>query len=436
MPGNGSLNEERTLTGARAWTTPPPLEGERARRRRLATMRRWATSLLVVVTAAWLVLVLTHPSGDAAAAARATLEASMVGALADWFAVTALFRHPLGLPIPHTAVVVERKDQFARTLATFFRENFLSRDAVASRVRASGAVGRVAAWGAEPEHARTVARHLLGYAGNALDAAGPAFAASVAEEVHLVLGRVRVAGPTAAVLHAVSESPQFDDAFDGVLDGARRTLARRHEDLVDRLTRDRPWWLPEALERRAIDHLVARVDAHLAEARANRPHPWRTTAREQLRSLATRIESDEALAGRVESWKQSVVDDERFRAMVESLVEQGRANLRGAVATPGSRLELRLAEMVRTLAARVRDDDAERRRIEDAVETAAMRAVVILGADIDALVTGTIARWDADRTATQLELLLGPDLQFIRINGTVVGALAGLAIFWIGRAIS
>ena len=411
----------------------PPVRREAERRQRLATMRRWATAMLVAVSVAWVVLVAVGPSGSWAGYARAALEASMVGALADWFAVVALFRHPLGIPIPHTAVVVERKDQFARTLAEFFRENFLSGQAVAERLRTSRAVSRAGTWAAEPANATSLARHVLRHARGVLDAAGDDVARVVVDEALTLAAEVPVTDAGANALRGLSESPLVDDVVDRLVVVAGHALDANRDELELRFSRDRPWWLPEAVQRRVFDHVVERVEATLADVRTDPAHPLRATARRQLADLARRMQHDPALADRVERWKHAVLRDPRVAGAMASSVRLAVARFHEQAGTPGSPLETRVANAIEQLGSRVRDDADLHVRVEDAVEVAVSRGVEIFGDDIDALVTGTIARWDADRTADQLELLLGPDLQFIRINGTVVGALAGLAIHAVGQ---
>ena len=414
---------------------PPPLARESARRRRLTVMRRWATALLVVVSALWLLLLLADPSGTWAGYARAGLEASMVGALADWFAVVALFRRPLGLPIPHTAVVVERKDQFGRTLAEFFRENFLSGPALAERIHASDAVARAGAWAAERANAETLARHVARHAGELVDRSGDDAARVIVNEARRLATAAPVAGVLAGALRTFSGMEALDDAIDRTIDVARITLDDHRDELADHFLRERPWWLPDAAQRRIFDHLLERVEVSLDEVRTDRTHPLRRSVRTQLAAVADRIEVDPALRDRIERWKASMIADERVGDALTELVESSIRRLRVELREPGSPLEEQLVDGVQDLARRVRDEPEMRARIEGSLENAVNRATAVLGDDIDALITGTIARWDADRTADQLELLLGPDLQFIRINGTVVGGLAGLLIHAIGQAL-
>ena len=236
-------------------------------------------------------------------------------------------------------------------------------------------------------------------------------------------------------MRALSTAAALDDAVDRGIDIARRASSTHRDDLADHFLRDRPWWLPDTAQRRIFDHLVERVEDSLAEVRADPAHPMREQLRTQLVALADRIERDPVLRERIEAWKASVVSDERVGEALTIFVESALERLRVELREPGSPLEDRLADAVQDLARRVRDEPELRERIERSIDTAVTRATTFLGGDIDSLITGTIARWDADRTADQLELLLGPDLQYIRINGTVVGGLAGLLIHAIGQAV-
>jgi uncharacterized membrane-anchored protein YjiN (DUF445 family) len=392
--------------------------------------------MLAAVTAVWLLVLLTSPSGSWVGYAQAALEASMVGALADWFAVTALFRHPLGLPIPHTAVVVERKDQFGKTLAEFFRENFLSGEAVAARLRTSGAVERAGTWAADPTNARVLARHLLRHTNDLLDATGDDVARYLVQEVRHLAADTPIAGFGAAALRAMGMSTMLDDAIDAAAAMGRRALTDHRDELESRFARDGRWWLPDVVQRRVFDHLVDRACALLDEVAADRSHPYRASARVQLLDLADRLEHDPALAARLESFKTSLVRDDRVGDAFAAFFGGATLRFHEQVRTPGSRVEQRLVHALQGAAERLRDEPDTRERIERSIEVAVSQATTILDDDIDALVTGTIARWDAARTADQLELLLGPDLQYIRINGTIVGGLAGLLIHAIGRSLS
>ena len=398
-------------------------------------MRRWATGLLAAATTSWLVLQAVQPTGGWVGYVRAGLEASMVGGIADWFAVTALFRHPLGLPIPHTAVVVERKDQFGRTLAGFFRINFLSGEAVAERLRTSRALERAASWAADPVNAESAARHILRHVGDVLDATGDDVAGFLVEEVRRLVADAPLAPLAVTSLRAASSSSLVDVAVDRGIDAAGNLLGGSREQLAERFMNAGPWWLPDAVQRRVFDQLLDALSDALADVRADPVHPLRSQVREQLGLFADRIEGEPELAAHVEELKTAIVDDEQVIAVFGGFFVAALTRLHQGARTPGSPVERRLVNTIQQLGRRIRDDPSVRTTIEDAVEVGVSRSTEIFSDDIDALVTGTIARWDAERTADQLELLLGSDLQFIRINGTVVGGLAGLLIYGLGHTI-
>jgi len=398
-------------------------------------MRRWATGTLVAVTTAWLVILIVAPAGDWAGYVRAALEASMVGALADWFAVVALFRRPLALPIPHTAIVVARKEQFGQTLATFFRENFLSGVAVAERMRSSASVARASAWLADREHATTMVRNVLDRGAGALDAHHERVVDVLVSELRRATAGVPLTEMSASILRAAIESPQLDDGIEAMCAAARRVISERGDRLEEMLTAERPWWLPEALQHRLFEYLVDRT-AETLDAIARDPrHPTRQQLRAALVGLVDRLEHDPAFGDRLRDLQRSVAEDPRVDAVLTEMVAGVVDRLRIEARNPGSQLEARLVDLITETAVRIRDDAALQGRIEQAVEATVDRTMRRFGADVDALVTGTIASWDAERTADQLELLLGPDLQYIRINGAVVGALAGLLLYSIAQVV-
>jgi len=411
----------------------PPIAREAHRRHRLAVMRRWATGTLLAVTTAWLAILIVAPTGEWAGYVRAALEASMVGALADWFAVTALFRRPLGLPIPHTAIVVARKEQFAQTLAAFFRENFLSGAAIAERMQSSGWVVRASTWLAEREHATGLVRNVLDRGAGALDLHHDRAVELVVSELRRASAGAPLAEASAAILRAAIQSPHLDDGIEAMCTTAQRILTDRGDRLEEMLVAERPWWLPEALQHRIFEYLLDRTVETLDAIGRDPRHPARQQLRGALVDLVERLEHDPAFGDRLRDLQRTVADDPRVDAVLTDVVAGVLDRLQVEARSPGSPLEGRIVDLIVDLAVRLRDDAALRARIEQGVEAVVDRTMTRFGADVDAVVTGTIASWDTARTADQLELLLGPDLQYIRINGAVVGALAGLVLYAIAQ---
>lgn len=403
------------------------MDEERAAQLRL--MKRRATGLLVVVTAAFVALA-TQPS-DAAwvGYALATAEGSMVGGLADWFAVTALFRHPLGIPIPHTAIIRRRKDQFGETLGAFVRDNFLSPGIVAERVRAAHVAKRTAAWLSEPGTSQTVAGALVGGLVAVVDLVGDddlhrLLHAEIDQAVRSVpFGRV-----TGRALKAAVDEQRHRPLIDAGLRGAITLLDEQREPLRERFAESSPWWLPGALEDRFFERVIEGVRRLLASVTEDPDHELWGTVDQRLLLLAEKLQHDPVTAAKVDELVAGVLDHPDVRGWTRTVWTDLRRSLHEQRDDPGSRLRTRVAAAVLAVGRRLADDRVLQERIDAGVEAAVRSAAERHRDEISSLVSATMAGWDADETSTRLELLLGRDLQFIRINGTVVGGLAGFAL--------
>jgi uncharacterized membrane-anchored protein YjiN (DUF445 family) len=416
-------------------STVPRMRSETAKVRQLVVTKRRATALLAFSTVVFLAITIWGGHSGWVGYLQATAEASMVGGLADWFAVTALFRHPLGLPIPHTAIVVERKNAFAETLGEFIQDSFLTPDTIVERVRAAGVVPRLADWVSDPANAARVAGHLA-------DGAA-AFADLMRDdEVHdAIAGVVRHradAVPLAPLggraLRFLTAGGRHEQVLDAAIRGLDRYLDEHRGELHQRLDEQSPWWLPGAVEDRIFDRLLEGARNVLQAMAADRAHPLRRQLDERLARLATDLETSPALRKRGEQLKQELLAPE-LGDWVAKLWEDAKAQLRAQAADPNSELRRRLAEAVATGGHHLRDDPVLAAKVQDGLEVGVRYVAEHFHGEIANLVSSTIARWDADETSRRLELLLGPDLQYIRINGTVVGALAGLALHAIAQAL-
>ncbi len=414
---------------------PPQTANERLRRALLRRGRRRATGLLVAVGAAFVGLQLWGGDATWVGYVEAMVEAGMVGGLADWFAVTALFRHPLGIPIPHTAIVVERKDQFGDTFGDFVQTSLLTPDTLVERVRGAAVVPRVAAWLAEPANAARVARH-------AADAAVTAADLLRDDEVHRALedvARRRIeATPLAPLagraLQAMTEDGRHHDLLDVMLRALDRFLTENRASLRARFATESPWWLPDAAEDRIFERLLDGARHVLGEVARNPRHELRVDFDARVHRLVDELQTSEAMRQRGEELKHELLDQPELRAWVTTVWADVKATLRTQAADPDSELRRRLAETIVAFGRRLQADPALAARVEDGVEGGVRYVAEHFSGEIGTMISGTVSRWDGRETADRLELLLGPDLQYIRINGTVVGSLAGLLIHAAGQA--
>jgi uncharacterized membrane-anchored protein YjiN (DUF445 family) len=415
---------------------PPPLQREAQRARLLRIMKGRATGLLLVMAVAFLVVAISTRDEGWTGYLRAGLEASLVGGLADWFAVTALFRHPLGIPIPHTAIIRSRKNQFGETLGEFVQQNFLSADTISERVRASNAIARVADWMVEREHAETVARHASELAVGVADVVREEDVHDLLDaEIRAAVGRVPLAPLAGRLLDFATAEGRHQDLLDAVLRAVQQYLVDHRDELRARFGQQSPWWLPGAVEDRLFERIADGFGVLLDSVNNDPDHELRHHFDERVRDLVVRLQHDPELHARGEQLKQDLLAHPELRRWTGSLWTDVKAGLRAQADDPRSTLRQRAADAIVAGANRLRDDAGLNARLERLIDSGVAYVVSHFQDELASLVSGTIERWDADETSRRLELLLGPDLQFIRINGTIVGGLAGLAIHALGQAL-
>jgi uncharacterized membrane-anchored protein YjiN (DUF445 family) len=415
----------------------PGHESADLRARRLAAARRRATALLAAVTVVFLAVTVAGARGTVLGYVQAGAEAAMVGGVADWFAVTALFRRPLGLPIPHTAVLVERKDQFAATLGQFVQENFLNADVLAERIRSARLVSRLAAWLADGANA-------AGFAGHAADLVVTLAETLRDEDAQRVLtgeltraaDAVEVAPLAGRALRVIIAGGHHTGLFSAIVSGADGYLADHYAELRDLFEAESPRWVPDAVYRRAFDRMYDRLRQRLAAMAADPGDEARRQFDEWIASLPDRLETSPELRERGERYKRDVLASAELREWSSSLWSHVKGTLRTQAADPESELRRGLASALSAAGRRLGSDRLLQESLLRIVESGARALADQFHDELAGLVTGTIQRWDAAQTASQLELLLGRDLQYIRINGTVVGAGVGLALHAIAMGLA
>ena len=412
-------------------------ESVAVRERRLAAARRRATALLVGVTVLFVAVTAAGAHGIFLGYVQAGAEASMVGGVADWFAVTALFRRPLGLPIPHTALIVERKDQFAATLGQFVQENFLNADVLTERIRAAHLVPRLGAWLADEANAARFAGHAADFVVIVAEALREedvqrVFTAELARAVEAV----EVAPLAGRALRVITAGGHHAELFNVIVSAADRYLADHHVELRDRFEAESPRWVPDTVYRMVFDRLYHRLRQRLVAMAADPDDETRRQFEEWVAGLPDRLETSPELRERGEQIKRDVLGSAELRDWSSSLWQKAKDTLRTQAADPESELRRQLAAALVAVGQRLGSDRSLADGLERMVESGARALADQFHDELADLVTGTIERWDAAETSSQLELLLGPDLQYIRINGTVVGAGVGLALHAIALALA
>jgi uncharacterized membrane-anchored protein YjiN (DUF445 family) len=428
---------EPTATMSAAPVSTIERESVAERARQLAAARRRATALLAAVTALFVAVTAAGVHGTFLGYVQAGAEAAMVGGVADWFAVTALFRRPLGLPIPHTALIVERKDQFAATLGQFVQENFLNADVLAERIRSANLVPRLAAWLTDEANAARFAGHAADLVVKVAEAFRDEDAQRVlTAELTRAVNSIEVSPLAGRALRVLIADGHAAGLFNVVASGADRYLADHYTELREMFEGESPRWVPDAVYRLVFDRLYSRLRQRLVAMAADPDSETRHQFEAWIAALPDRLETSPELRERGERIKRDVLGSAALREWSSGLWQQAKDALRSQAADPDSELRRQLAGALVAAGRRLGSDRQLQEGLERLIDSGARAFADQFHDELAGLVTGTIQRWDATETSSQLELLLGRDLQFIRINGTVVGAGVGLALHAIALALA
>ena len=411
---------------------------DEVKRRGVRRMKAIATGFLAAATVVYVLAswgVHEH-AGAWAGYVQAAAEAGMVGALADWFAVTALFRRPLGLPIPHTAIIPTKKDVFGRSLGQFVGENFLSVEVVQGRLRALGVGRRLGEWLSAPGSAERVTRE-------ASAALRGALAVLRDEDVQAVVGeavtRRAAAQPVAQPIGAMLARIVAEGGHRGVVDlcvvRANSWLVEHRDTVVRTIAEETPGWTPKFIDRQVGVKVYRELLRFSEEVRDDPQHAARGAVDSFLEDFAKELRTDPETIAKVERAKTELL----ARSEVQDLIASAWSAIRGMVLQAAededSQLRVRLREGIRGFGARLATDRRLQAKLDGWLADAAEYVVDTYRGEITSLISETVASWDADEASRKIEANVGRDLQFIRINGTVVGALAGLLIHTISTLV-
>ncbi|MFB8387692.1 DUF445 domain-containing protein [Microbacterium sp. NPDC055910] len=409
---------------------------DQERRRGLRFMKGVALGALIFMAIVFVVAFVLQQQAPWLAYVRAAAEGGMVGALADWFAVTALFRHPLGIPIPHTAIIPNRKDEIGRTLGEFVETEFLRGDVVRTKLEATALSARLGEWLSQPDHADRIAAEASVMAAGVLSALSDDDVQHVIEDLareHLIAPEW--GPPLGDWLSRIVDADAHHAAVDLAADSIATWLENNQEAFAGLLSRRLPGWLPSVAHRLIDDTAYREATKFVAAVRADPRHPARLAIDGYLVRLADNLRHDPATIGRFEDAKAAVFDSPRVRDLAAQAWGTAKAGLLRSLADADSPLRRRAAAALAEVGERLTTDAALQGRVDRWATDAAVFLVDRYRHDIASIITDTVEKWDAAETTEKIELMVGRDLQYIRLNGTVVGALAGLAIFTIAHAL-
>ena len=425
--GADSVRRVTTQESTASFQLPEGLsESDTARLKGLRRMKALALSLLVLAA---IIYVFTRDQDGFIGYVNAGAEAAMVGAIADWFAVTALFRHPLGLPIPHTAIIPNRKESLGESLQEFVADNFLREDVIRERIQSAEVSRRIGDWLVTGEHSQRLVDEGSRILSDALTHVKETDVAAIIEEALIPRMKEEELSP---VVGQLFEEVLRDDAHRGLVDLVLAELGRwllHNNDEVAALIENRaPGWTPQWLDKRVAGWVHEQVVEWVAEISRTPEHPARITLDRWLVQLAHDLQHDPTTMERAEKLKERMLSQPRVIGTSIHLWDALRRALIGSLGDENGLLRRRAREEIDVFGHKLIDDPELSRRLDATISDIAAYAVNNYGSEVATIISATVNRWDGKETAERIELHVGRDLQFIRINGTVVGGLAGVVI--------
>jgi uncharacterized membrane-anchored protein YjiN (DUF445 family) len=398
-------------------------------RRALRRNRLIATALLGAMAVLFIATTLASQPGFWILLVRATAEAALVGGLADWFAVTALFRQPLGLPIPHTAILPKNKDRIGEGLAIFIERNFLTPEIVKAKLRTIDPTRLVADWLSAPANADAVARRLVRLLPHLISAVDDRnFREFVGEWLGRHLAEIELAPLLGRAVAVLTANGFHEILLDRLLDFGGQFLEEREEQLFAAAgAQRRRWWIPKTVNRQIAKAITAGVKELLSKLREPGA-PARRNLLEKLERLAAELTTSPVYRTRVEQAKLRLLEDEVIKAWLGSIWSDAKQVLLTDLASPQSRAHQALAAAILSLGRHLLADGAMRKRVDRTIEAMALEAVP-WRAGLAQFITEVVRQWDTASFTSRLELVVGGDLQYIRITGTLVGGFVGCLLY-------
>lgn len=353
----------------------------------------------------------------------------MVGALADWFAVTALFRHPLGLPIPHTAIIARRKDEIGESLARFVADNFLQAEVLKKRLQSHDLAGLIISWLEQADNRRQLIGSTLSLWSWLMEAVGEqrvrAFATRILQRQSSNLDVAKIAGQA---LEVMTSKGRHQEVFTQALRFAIVALSENEDRIRNRVQHESPWWMPGFVDDKIVGQLFQRIETVLFEMALDPEHELRQRFDQQLEKLTKDLQTLPEYQRLGERIKKDFMQNDSIQTYLLQLWNDLAERLKLAESDPDAKIYQRMDSLLLGLVVELEADPAMRKLLDQWIAAAIIHIVSENRESISGLISDTVKSWDADTTSRRVELAIGRDLQFIRINGTLVGGLVGVLL--------
>ncbi len=395
----------------------------------LAEMKRLALSLLILATLIYIAASMFEDQYIWVGFVASTAEAAMIGAIADWFAVTALFRHPFGIKIPHTAIIPNKKDVIAQQFGAFVQQNFLSEEVISSKIRSMDLSRRVAAWIVERENARAIAEQITaGLAGVVRVMNDEDIQTMIEKKVRDKIRDTSFAPMIGDLLSFITSGRRQQELFDSAVSFGLYLLEDSDRDIKAKVEQETPWWFPSSVDRAIYERIVLSVSRMLYEIQVDVLHPIRKRLVKTMNQFMEDLKHSPDIAKKEVAIKEDVLEQPAIRDFTTSLWTDIKQALLDQSENPDTELKQAIEDSVIKFGHTILEDEVLSKKINGWAEDSGRYLIRTYGHEVADLISDTIDGWDPEATSERIELQIGKDLQFIRINGTVIGGLAGLLI--------
>lgn len=416
----------------------PSPEVEAQRRRTLRNHKIFVTALLIVAAIIFLACSWWQNQEGGAPTwvgyVRAAAEAGMIGGLADWFAVTALFRHPLGIPIPHTALIREKKDSVGEALSDFVGENFLNAELITDKVSQANLPEKLGTWLSQQANAEKVAREAGRLTANAVRALDPKDAELLIQSQLIdKLAEPQWGPPLGKLLAGLIEDGKVEPVVNEIIDWSHKKVLTMEDSVVTLIDERMPNWAPRFARSLVGERVYKELVSWVTDVKNDDEHEARQAIRRGLKNFAADLQSDPELIARVESLKSDIMGSTPVQGAAEAIWAKAAEAIIDQAETTDSMLRQKIVELCLKWGTNIVEDPQLRESLDKRIQGAARFLADNYASEVTSIISETIERWDADEASDKIELMVGKDLQFIRLNGTIVGAIAGLAIYTVNH---
>lgn len=392
-------------------------------------MKRLAGGLLLLMTVIFIGARLAETSIPWLGYIRAFAEAAMVGALADWFAVTALFRHPLGIPIPHTAIIPRNKDRIGESLGTFVQSNFLSPEVLSEKIASWNIAGKISQWLADDSNSTMLANKITGTVPDILNALKDEDVNHFIEtNITSRIRAIEIAPLAGNILTTLTADNKHQELFDAALRMAAEILDNNRQYIRDKIREESPWYVPEFVDNKVYEKIITKAEQTLMEVNADPHHELRRKFHVATQEFIEKLRTSPEYKERGEQLKEELLNHPIVRQYFDRVWTDIKNRIIDDVNDPNSSIRAQIQKTVAGFGRGLANDEAMRDKINMWIREAALTVISSRRAEIAAIISDTVRRWDANTVTRKMELQVGKDLQYIRINGTVVGGLVGLLI--------